>query len=72
MDEEIEARCSMEEVSFDCKQRVDCGIVTALSHILNEHNPYVRDLKAVCQWNNENDEIQDFQVVIHAEYIEGQ
>ena len=32
MDEEIEARCSMEGVSFDCKQRVDHGIVTAQSN----------------------------------------
>jgi len=66
-DAEIETRCKMEGVSFDCKPRVNRGVVTGLSHMLNEHNPYVRDFKAVAQWNNEDDEIQDFQVVIHAD-----
>ena len=49
------------------ESKVNRGLVTSSSHILNEHNPYVRDFMAVAQWNNDNDEIKDFQVVIHAD-----
>ena len=41
-DAEIEARCNMEGVSFDCKPRVNRGKVTGSSHMLNELDPYVR------------------------------
>ena len=35
--------------------------------MLHKYNPYVRDLKAVVQWSSRNNELPDFQVVIHAD-----
>ena len=61
-DAEVEARCN---VLPHGQSRVNSGIVTSLRHMLHMHNPYVRNLKAVAQWTSENDEVPDFQVVIH-------